>query len=238
MFALGSMYTFITGYLTHSWRTVAWLQLLPCSLLGVTVYFVPDSPYWLVERGRLAEAKQSLVVLRGSNYDVNEEFQEIVNKKKAKEVKGLTVWGTLCSKVFLRPFLRIGSLMMLTQWAGINVISAYMVNIFKQAGSTVDPALAPIMVCGVQQVLATFSTMVLRVSPRKPLFLLCASAIALSQAGLGTFSFFTRDLEDDQLGPHGWVPLACVISVNAFRTIGFMVVIQLTLAESFPTEIR
>ena len=238
MFALGSMYTFITGYFIHSWRNVAWLQLLPCSLMGITVYFVPDSPYWLVEKGRLAEAKQSLVVLRGSNYDVNEEFQEIVNKKKAKEVKGMTVWGTLCSKVFLKPFLRIGSLMMLTQWAGINVISAYMVNIFKQSGSSIDPALAPILVCGVQQVLATFSTMVLRVSPRKPLFLLCASAIALAQAGLGTYSFLTRETEDDQLGDHGWIPLACVISVNAFRTIGFMVVIQLTLAESFPTEIR
>ena len=128
--------------------------------------------------------------------------------------------------------------MMMTQWAGINVISAYMVNIFIESGSSVDPALAPIMVCGVQQVLATFSTMVLRVSPRKPLFLLCASAIALAQAGLGTYSFLTRETEDDQLGDHGWIPLACVISVNAFRTIGFMVVIQLTLAESFPTEIR
>ena len=128
--------------------------------------------------------------------------------------------------------------MMLTQWAGINVISAYMVNIFIQSGCSVDPALAPVMVCGVQQLLATVSTMVLRVSPRKPLFLLCASAIAVSQACLGTYSFMTRHLEPGQQGPHGWVPLACVISVNAFRTIGFMVVIQLTLAESFPTEIR
>ena len=129
--------------------------------------------------------------------------------------------------------------MMMTQWAGINVISAYMVNIFIESGSSVDPALAPIMVCGVQQILATFSTMVLRVSPRKPLFLLCASAIALSQAGLGTYSYLTQEAEPGHLTrPHGWIPLACVVSVNAFRTIGFMVVIQLTLAESFPTEIR
>ena len=39
-------------------------------------------------------------------------------------------------------------------------------------------------------------------------------------------------------GDWGWVPLACVIGVNAFRTVGFMVVIQLVMAESFPTEIR
>ena len=62
MYCLGSLYTYITGYFIHrsvssfdkesfllhlsSWRTVAWLQLLPCALLGVSVYFVPNSPYW------------------------------------------------------------------------------------------------------------------------------------------------------------------------------------------------
>ena len=88
------------------------------------------------------------------------------------------------------------------------------------------------------QTLATVSTLVLRVSPRKPLFLVCAAAIALSQAGLGTYSFLARGAEAEVAGEHGWVPLACVMSVNAFRTVGFMVVIQLLLAESFPTEIR
>ena len=94
------------------------------------------------------------------------------------------------------------------------------------------------------QTLATVSTLVLRVSPRKPLFLVCAAAIALSQAGLGTYSFLARGAEAEAevagsgAGEHGWVPLACVMSVNAFRTVGFMVVIQLLLAESFPTEIR
>ena len=88
------------------------------------------------------------------------------------------------------------------------------------------------------------STLVLRVSPRKPLFLVCAAAIALSQAGLGTYSFLARGAEAEAevagsaAGEYGWVPLACVMSVNAFRTVGFMVVIQLLLAESFPTEIR
>ena len=138
---------------------------------------------------------------------------------------------------------------MITQWAGINVITSYMVNIFMEAGSSVDPALAPILVWTVQQILALFSTGILRVSPRKPLFLFCASAIAISQAGLGTYSYLTQGTisqmsnttlvqDTHQVQEYGWVPVCCVISVNAFRTIGFMAVIQLLLAESFPTEIR
>ena len=75
-----------------------------------------------------------------------------------------------------------------------------------------------------------------RICPRKPLFLVCASAIAVSQASLGTFYYLSHHTQ--LTGDWGWVPLACVIGVNAFRTVGFMVVIQLVLAESFPTEIR
>ena len=59
---------------------------------------------------------------------------------------------------------RIGALMMITQWAGINVITSYMVNIFVESGSSLDPGLAPILVCTVQQALAMFSTGVLRSS--------------------------------------------------------------------------
>jgi len=247
MFALGSVYTYLTGYFVHSWRTIAWLQMIPVSLLGISVAFIPDSPYWLVERGREEDARQSLITLRGDGYNIEEELEEIVNKKRIKEAKGRSVLQTLCSRVFILPFLRIGALMMITQWAGINVITSYMVNIFMEAGSSIDPALAPILVCTVQQILAMLSTGILRVSPRKPLFLFCATAIALSQAGLGTYSYLTQGPNDGNStvlrdSPHepqyGWVPVLCVISVNAFRTIGFMAVIQLLLAESFPTEIR
>lgn len=236
MFSLGSIFTYITGYFIDSWRIIAWIQVIPCLLMGVFVFFVPDSPYWLIEKGRYQEAQKSLTILRGSNYDINDEYQEILQKKKQKEAKGMTVLQTLCSRVFFIPFLRIGSLMMITQWAGINVITAYMVNIFIQSGSTIDPSLAPILVCSVQQTLATCSTAVLRVSPRKPLFIICATGIALSQASMGTYSYLSQDIVNTE--DYGWIPLACVISVNAFRTIGFMVVIQLVLAESFPTEIR
>ena len=169
MFALGSLFTYLSAYLVTSWRTVAWLQLVPCALLGLAVCFIPNSPFWLVERGREEEARASLTTLRGPHYDVEEELAEIVNKKRAKEVLGRGVLQTLASRVFLRPFFRIGVLMMITQWAGINIISSYMVTIFKDAGSSLHPELAPILVSIVQQTLALVSTGVLRWGPYPPL---------------------------------------------------------------------
>merc|ERR1719244_1228789 len=142
MFAFGSIYTYLIGYLVSSWRMVAWLQLIPTCFLGITVLFIPDSPYWLVEKGREDEARESLVRLRGSSYDVDDEFKQIISKKKAKELEGKSVKQTMCSRVFLVPFLRIGALMMITQWTGTNVITSYMVNIFMDSGSSIDPEIA------------------------------------------------------------------------------------------------
>ena len=124
---------------------------------------------------------------------------------------------------------------MITEWTGINVIGSYMVTIFKESGSSLDPELCPILVSGIQQLLATASSPVLRVAPRKPLFLACATMIAVSYVGLGTYQYLRQT--DPGLGA-GLVPLLCLLSVSAFRTVGFMVVITLLQAESFPTEIR
>ena len=54
------------------------------------------------------------------------------------------------------------------------MITSFMVNIFLEAGSSVEPELAPVIVYSIQQACTLVSTVVLRHSPRKPLFLLCA----------------------------------------------------------------
>ena len=85
---------------------LAWLQLVPVCILAISVSFVPDSPYWLVERGREEEARQALLTLRGPHYNIEPEFAEIVNKKHAKQALGRGVAETLGSRVFLSPLLR------------------------------------------------------------------------------------------------------------------------------------
>ena len=67
MASLGTLYTFLVstllanilltdsdqvGYLAESWRTVAYSQLASALLLGLATAIAPESPYWLVERGR------------------------------------------------------------------------------------------------------------------------------------------------------------------------------------------
>ena len=237
MAALGTVYTFVLGYFISSWRVIAWLLILPSIILGVAVFFAPDSPYWLLEKGREEEARKSLSILRGKHYDIETEFQEMLTKKKAKD-PNKSVISILFSKLFFQPFIRIGSLMVITQWAGINVVASYMINIFQDSGISISPEAAPILVSVIQLALSMVSTLILRVSPRKPLFLACAFFILLGQLTLGTHAFLTDGLSKDDSSPYGWIPVLAVTVVQSSRTVGFMAVIQLLIAESFPTQIR
>lgn len=61
------------------WRTIA----LVCSAMPVltiiALYFVPESPYWLLTKNRVKEARKSLAWLRGwvEPHKVNDEFDEM-----------------------------------------------------------------------------------------------------------------------------------------------------------------
>ena len=92
--------------LLPSWRLLAWLQIIPCGLFGVSAYFVPNSPYWLVEQGRQEEAAIALRQLRGPHYDLAAELAEMVEKKTAKVEEGRGVARTLASRAFVHPFIR------------------------------------------------------------------------------------------------------------------------------------
>ena len=132
---------------------------------------------------RESEARRSLLRLRGAEYDVDKELREIVEKKQKKEQGGgeRSVLKSIFSKEFLLPFVKIGILMSLSQWAGINILSSYLVTVFevhtlflcpvivlivisakKESGSSLDPSLAPIMVSAIQLVLSILSSFVLR----------------------------------------------------------------------------
>merc|ERR1711892_39207 len=237
MLALGTVFTFILGYFISSWRLIAWVLILPSLILGVAVFFVPDSPYWLLERGREEEAKKSLSRLRGKHNNIEIEFVEMLKKKRAKD-PNQSVISILFSNLFFQPFIRLGSLMVITQWAGINVVASYMVNIFQDSGISLSPEVAPILVSVMQLSLSMVSTLILRVAPRKPLFLVCAFLILLGQLTLGTHAYLTEDLSKDAASSYGWIPVLAVATVQSSQTVGFMAVIQLLVAESFPTQIR
>ena len=96
--------------------------------------------------------RKSLQFFRGPDYNISDEINEIKEKHLSKlEHQGKSkswIWTfqRIASPAFLKPFLCVGVLFMLTEWCGFNVILVYMITILKDSGSSIDPNIAPIIV--------------------------------------------------------------------------------------------
>nr|KAJ0224243.1 hypothetical protein LSAT_V11C100019040 [Lactuca sativa] len=72
----GVSVAFIIGRVL-TWRTLALTRLIPCAVLLVGLFFVPESPRWLAKIGRKKEFDAALRKLRGKDADISEEVDEI-----------------------------------------------------------------------------------------------------------------------------------------------------------------
>ena len=136
--ACGMLTVWILGYF-YTWRTTAFLVMIPMVVLFIGLIQLPESPYWLVEDDQYNLAQKSLEFFRGEAYDITEEMNEIVEKRDSKRTENRT--STLkrmidSRKSFLKPFSCIGILYLLGSWTGFNSILVYMDTILKESGSS------------------------------------------------------------------------------------------------------
>uniref|UniRef100_A0A2N9IUH2 Major facilitator superfamily (MFS) profile domain-containing protein n=1 Tax=Fagus sylvatica TaxID=28930 RepID=A0A2N9IUH2_FAGSY len=79
MTSYGASLTLIIGSFI-SWRTLAIIGSIPCLLLLLGVFLIPESPRWLAKIGKEREFEAALQRLRGQNADISQEASDIICK--------------------------------------------------------------------------------------------------------------------------------------------------------------
>ena len=74
--ALGIVVTYVIGAFVP-WNVLAWILAGSPVLLVAAMVFMPETPAWLLSKGREDEARRSLQWLRGEHTDVAGEFQRL-----------------------------------------------------------------------------------------------------------------------------------------------------------------
>ena len=98
----------------YSLDLVIVMSACPSIIFLVGAIFLPESPMWLVKKGRLPQAKQSLLRLRGSSYDCSYEIEELATLVQSKEdTKWMEKLKELKSRKNMAPFLITTSFLML-----------------------------------------------------------------------------------------------------------------------------
>ncbi|KAG0666919.1 hypothetical protein C6P46_003629 [Rhodotorula mucilaginosa] len=124
----------ITGL---NWRLMLGSACLPAFFVMAQVYFCPESPRWLIGRGRYREAYDSLCRLRYTKlqaardlFMINALLEEEANMPTGKAAL-LELFSVGRNR---RAVLASGIVMFMQQFCGINVIAYYSSTIFRQAG--------------------------------------------------------------------------------------------------------
>lgn len=130
-----------------AWRLELGSAFLPAVPLTIGIYFCPESPRWLMKKGRYAEAFRSFCRLRNSELQAARDLY-YVHCQLVEEYKVLhgSTYFTRFLELFTVPRIRRATLaswvvMIAQQMCGINIIAFYSSTIFVQAGYSSKQAL-------------------------------------------------------------------------------------------------
>ncbi|XP_061117212.1 solute carrier family 2, facilitated glucose transporter member 8 isoform X2 [Conger conger] len=174
MVVSGIMGAYAAG-LALDWRWLAVTCSVPPSLMLVLMCFMPETPRFLLSRGRRREAEEALRFLRGPNASVEWECDQIVgaSREQGHNLQLSDLWDP----GVYRP-LAVGVLMMLyQQFTGINAIMFYAETIFEDANFPRSDV-ATVIVAVVQVVFTAVAAMVMDRAGRKVLLILSVSRVS------------------------------------------------------------
>ncbi|KAH9415336.1 Solute carrier 2 (Facilitated glucose transporter) member 8, partial [Dermatophagoides pteronyssinus] len=232
---IGILLVYIIGAFIK-WRPLAGVSMIPTIVMMICMFFMPESPSWLMSKGKVTEATQSLRRLRGQNSDTDQEMRMLQQAEIDKQGGGFKL-SSYGSRPHLMPFILALLLMLFQQFSGINAVMFYATSIFAEAGSSIEPKYATIII-GVAQVIATGagSLLVDRLGRK---ILLSASGIlhVVSLAALGVY-YYVADKHPDTAKSLGWLPLVSLVVFIIGFSIGYGPVPWLMVAEITPTDSR
>lgn len=205
----------------EGWRWMFLSEAIPAGLFMILLFFVPETPRFLVMSGKEKDALKVLGKISGESSapGILEEIKETLHEKNVP-------W---LSFGFFVIFVGI-MLSIFQQFVGINVVLYYAGNIFRNMGASVNTSLLQTIIVGIVNL--TFTVVaILTVDKfgRKPLMIIGALGMAFSMIALG-FSFYTHN--------EGILALIFMLMYTASFAMSWGPVTWVLLSEIFPNSIR
>ncbi|KAJ4969040.1 hypothetical protein NE237_015741 [Protea cynaroides] len=233
MIVLGSSVAFLIGSVV-TWRTLALTGLIPCVLLLLGLFFIPESPRWLAKMGLHKEFEVAMQKLRGKDADITQEAAEIQDNILTIQSLPKARMLDLFQQKYIRSVIIGVGLMVAQQFGGINGIGFYVSETFTAAGSSGKTG--TIAYACVQFPITFLGAILIDRAGRRPL-IMAAAIGTFSGCFLTGMSFFLKSHElllD-------WDPMLAVAGVLIYIgsfAIGMGSVPWVMMSEIFPINVK
>jgi len=211
------------------WRGMLGSETLPALLFFSIIFFIPESPKWLIVNGKLDKASRVLNKIYATSDEVQEEIK-VTRESLQGEDKGK--WSDLLKPGILLAVLAGSAIAILGQFMGVNAVLYYGPKIFSEAGF--DNLMFSTVLVGVVNMVTTILAVFIidRVGRKQLIYwgvsgmIICLLAIGIYFAwgtalGLGNAFMLTFFLA---------YVFCCAISISA--------IVFVLLSEMYPNSVR
>ena len=214
---------------TEAWRGMLGSETLPALLFFFIIFFIPESPKWLIVNGKTDKASKILAKIYNTEDEIANEIQ-VTNASLKGETKGK--WSDLLKPGILIAVITGSAIAILGQFMGVNAVLYYGPKIFSDAGFD-NPMFSTVLVGVVNCVTTVLAVFIIDKVGRKQLIywgvsglILCLLAIGVyfawgSTLGLGNGFMLTFFLA---------YVFCCAISISA--------IVFVLLSEMYPNSVR
>ncbi|HYC97185.1 sugar porter family MFS transporter [Brevundimonas sp.] len=223
-----------------AWRWMFWLQVIPAGIYLFALLLIPESPRFLVVKGKEAQAEAVLTRLFGADAARRKVIEIRDSLAKDHKPKLADLLDPISRKV--RPIVWAGLILaVFQQLVGINIVFYYGAVLWQSVGFSENDALLINIGSGALSILACIAAMaVIDRIGRKPLLLIGSAGMAVT-LGVMAWCFSQAQIVDG--APHlpGQVGMIALVAANAyvvFFNFSWGPVMWVMLGEMFPNQMR
>lgn len=210
------------------WRWMFGAETVPAFLFFLLMFFIPESPRWLIKYGKTAQAAEILTRVGGVEY-ARREVADIQTTLASEEIATVRYSDLLEPKLLKIVWLGV-FLAVFQQWCGINTIFNYAQEIFSAAGYSVGDIMFNIVITGLVNLVFTFvAIFAVDRFGRKALMLIGSAGLAGIYGIMGTGYF---------LQVQGIYMLILVLTAIACYAMSLAPITWVIISEIFPNRIR
>ncbi|KAF9678306.1 hypothetical protein SADUNF_Sadunf07G0021200 [Salix dunnii] len=235
---IGILLSYLLGLFVN-WRVLAVLGCLPCALLILGLFFIPESPRWLAKMGMMEDFEASLQALRGYEIDITAEVNEIKRAVASSSKRTTIRFADLKRRRYWFPLMVGIGLLVLQQFSGINGIFFYSSNIFANAGIS-SSNLATFGLGAIQVIATGISSWLMDKAGRRLLLIISTIGVTLSLL-LVAVAFYCQGilpLDSNLYHIMGIVSLGGLVAVVIFFSVGLGAIPWIIMSEILPVNIK